>query len=153
MPGTPEERLAELGLAIPASSPPKANYTNCVQVGTLLFVAGKGPSDLSLKGKLGREFSTTEGAAIARGVGLEVLGAVREYLGTLDRVRRVVRVQAFINATEEYDEHHIALDGFSDLMVDVFGDAGIHTRSVFGAMSLRGSLPLITECIFEVAES
>lgn len=80
------------------------------------------------------------------------MAAVRGHLGTLDRVRRVVRVQAFVNATEEYEEHHLALDGFSDLMVEVFGDAGIHTRSVFGAMSLRGNLPLIAECIFEVTD-
>lgn len=119
-------------------------------MGSLLFVAGKGPADATLIGKVGREFTTDEGFAICRSVGLEVLAAVRDHLGSLDRVRRVVRVQGFINATEEFASHHLVLDGLSGLMVEVFGDAGIHTRSVFGAASLRGNLPVIAEAIFEV---
>lgn len=146
-----ERRLDELGIVLPASSAPRGAYTSCVQVGALLFVAGKGPSDPATAGKLGRDLTTAQGAAVARTVGLEVLASVREFLGTLDAVRRVVRVQAFVHATPDYEEHHLAADGLSELFVDVFGDAGIHTRSVLGAVSLRGGLPVVAECLFEVA--
>ncbi|WP_246056349.1 RidA family protein [Cellulomonas cellasea] len=146
-----EARLNELGIVLPDVSAPQGAYTNCVQVGSLLFVAGKGPSDPHTAGKLGREHTTADGMALARDVGLEVLAVVREFLGSLDRVTRVVRVQAFVNATEDYAEHHLVLDGLSTLFVDVFGDAGVHTRSVLGAVSLRGGLPIVTECLFEVA--
>ncbi|MFS0699715.1 RidA family protein [Cellulomonas sp. 179-A 4D5 NHS] len=147
-----EARLTELGITLPGASAPQAAYTNCVQVGALLFVAGKGPGDPQAVGKLGRELTTVQGAGLARAVGLGVLAAVRGFLGSLDRVERVVRVQAFVNATEDFTEHHLAVDGLSELFVDVFGDSGIHTRSVLGAVSLRGGLPIIAECLFEVDE-
>ena len=85
-------------------------------------------------------------------MGLEVLAAVRDFLGSLDAVKQVVRVQAFVNATEDYAEHHLAVDGLSELFVEVFGDNGIHTRSVLGVVSLRGGLPIIAECILEIDE-
>jgi enamine deaminase RidA (YjgF/YER057c/UK114 family) len=149
---SPERRLAELGLVLPSASAPQGAYTNCVRVGALLFVSGKGPGDPRTAGKLGRDLTTEDGYAAARAVGVEVLASVRAFLGSLDDVVRVVRVQAFVNATEEFAEHHLALDGLSNLFVDVFGDAGVHTRSVLGAVSLRGGLPIIAECIFEVAD-
>ncbi|WP_456786073.1 RidA family protein [Cellulomonas sp. P5_C5] len=147
-----EARLTELGIVLPEASTPQAAYTNCVQVGALLFVSGKGPSDPATAGKLGRELTTAQGSDLARTVGLEVLAVVRDFLGSLDPVRQVVRVQALVNATEDYAEHHLAVDGLSELFVEVFGDSGIHTRSVLGAVSLRGGLPIIAECIFEVDE-
>ena len=147
-----EARLTELGIVLPDASTPQAAYTNCVRVGALLFVAGKGPSDPRTAGKLGRELTTAQGSDLARTVGLEVLAAVREFLGSLDSVKQVVRVQAFVNATEDYAEHHLAVDGLSELFVEVFGDNGIHTRSVLGVVSLRGGLPIIAECILEVDE-
>ncbi|MCC2315865.1 RidA family protein [Cellulomonas xiejunii] len=152
MPWSAEQRLSELGIDLPPAGSPQAAYASCVQVGALLFVSGKGPGAPVTAGRLGRELTTADGARLARSAGLEVLATVRDFLGSLDEVARVVRVQGFVNATEDYAEHHLALDGLSTLFVDVFGDAGIHTRSVLGAVSLRGGLPIIVECLFEVRD-
>jgi enamine deaminase RidA (YjgF/YER057c/UK114 family) len=151
---TIEQRLAELNIMLPAASDPAANYTNCVESRGLLFVSGKAPRSAPgakpLKGKLGREFTTEEGYELARSTGLDILAAVRLALGSLDRVTRVVKLQGFVNATEEFEEHPQVLNGCSDLMVEVFGDKGVHARSVLGAISVRGGLPIVIESVFEV---
>jgi enamine deaminase RidA (YjgF/YER057c/UK114 family) len=102
------------------------------------------------KGKLGQEFTTDEGYQYARQAGIEVLAVVKSALGTLDAVKRVVKVQGFINATADFEEHHKVLNGCSDLFLDVFGEKGLHARSVLGAASLRANLPVIIDSIFEV---
>ena len=148
-----EDRLKELGILLPAASNPAANYTNCVQTGNLLFVSGKGPltpGGPPPKGHLGREFSTKDGYQFARLTALDILAAVRLELGSLDRVQRVVKLQGFINATPDFEEHPQVLNGASDLMVEVFAERGVHARSVLGATSLRAGLPIIIEAIFEV---
>jgi len=146
-----EERLISLGLSISDASTPAAQYTNFVIVKGLLYISGKGPSG-DPRGKLGKEFKTEEGYIFARQAGLEVLAVVKSALGTLNKVRRVVKIQGFVNATSEYEEHHLVLNGCSDLMIEVFGDQGTHARSVFGATSLRSGLPVIVDSIFEVEE-
>ncbi|EAR08048.1 RidA family protein [Reinekea blandensis] len=148
-----EARLASLGLSLPTASQPQGSYANCVQTGNLLFVAGKGPVSGFVsppKGKLGAQFSVEEGYQFARLTGLDILAAVQLELGSLDRVARVVKLQGFINATADFEQHPKVLDGCSDLMTEVFGEKGRHARSVFGAMSVRGNLPLIIDSIFEV---
>jgi enamine deaminase RidA (YjgF/YER057c/UK114 family) len=151
---TIEQRLEQLRIVLPAASNPAANYANCVEAAGLLFVSGKGPLAAAghkpPKGKLGREFTTKEGYAFARSTGLDILAAVQLALGSLDRVERVVKLQGFVNATEEFEEHPQVLNGCSDLMVEVFGEKGVHARSVAGAVSLRAGLPLIIESVFEV---
>jgi enamine deaminase RidA (YjgF/YER057c/UK114 family) len=147
------KRLKELGITLPSASNPAANYTNCVRSGSLLFVSGKGPlpdGGAHPKGKLGREFTTEQGYAFARSTGLDILAAVQLELGDLERVVRVVRLQGFINATTDFEEHPQVLNGCSDLMVQVFGERGVHARSVLGANSLRANLPVIIESQFEV---
>jgi enamine deaminase RidA (YjgF/YER057c/UK114 family) len=149
---TPEERLIALGIELPPVSAPAAKYTNVVQVGLLLFVSGKGPSprDGNLpKGKLGAEYTTDEGSLFARDTGLEILAVLRDYLGSLNGVKGVVKLQGFINATPEFEEHHKVLNGCSELMLEVFGDAGLHARSVMGAISLWDNLPVIIDSVFE----
>lgn len=148
-----EARLGELGIALPTASNPAANYTNCVQTGDLLFVSGKGPvagEGPAPRGKLGREFTTQQGYEFARLTGLDILAAVQLELGSLDRVRRVVKLQGFVNATPEFEEHPQVLNGASDLMVEVFGERGVHARSVLGATSLRAGLPIVIESLLEV---
>ncbi len=148
-----ETRLKELGIELPPASNPAANYTNCVRTGSLLFVSGKGPLPVegtAPKGKLGAEFETAQGYGFARSAGLDILAAVQLELGTLDRVVRVVRLQGFVNATAEFEEHPQVLNGCSDLMVEVFGPKGVHARSVLGAVSVRANLPVIVESQFEV---
>lgn len=148
-----DERLQELGIALPPASNPAANYTNCVRTGHLLFVSGKGPLPVDgtpPRGKLGREYSTDDGYSFARTTALDVLAAVELELGSLDRVKRVVKLQGFVNATPEFEEHPQVLNGASDLMVEVFGERGVHARSVLGTTSLRAGLPIVIESIFEV---
>lgn len=149
-----KERLHSLAISLPVASNPAANYTNYVLSGNLLFVAGKGPLPVDGKpprGKLGREFSTRQGYAFARSAGLDILGVVAQALGDLERVARVVKLQGFVNATADFEEHAQVLDGCSDLMAEVFGARGLHARSVFGAVSVRANLPVIVDSIFEVA--
>jgi enamine deaminase RidA (YjgF/YER057c/UK114 family) len=150
-----EQRLSDLQITLPAASDPAANYTNCVESNGLFFVSGKGPSAAPgakpPKGKLGREFTTRQGYDFARSTGLDILAVVKLALGNLDRVNRVVKLQGFVNATEDFEEHPQVLNGCSDLMVEVFGNRGVHARSVLGAVSLRGGLPVIIESVFEVA--
>ncbi|WP_195575520.1 RidA family protein [Paenibacillus sp. 1001270B_150601_E10] len=146
-----EQRVEQLGIQLPSASGPAAKYANTVIVNGLLFVSGKGPSG-NPKGKLGSSFSTEEGYAFARETGIEILAVLKETLGSLDRVKRVVKAQGFVNAESSFEEHHKVLNGFSDLMIDVFGEKGLHARSVFGAVSVRDNLPLIIDSIFEVSE-
>ncbi|NQX67665.1 RidA family protein [Paenibacillus alba] len=144
-----EQRLERLGIILPQRSEPAANYSNYVKSDSYLFVSGKGPSG-SPKGKLGQDYSTEAGYHFARSAGIEVLAVIKEALGRLDGVKRVVKIQGFVNATDFYEEHHLVLNGCSDLMCEVFGEQGIHSRSVMGANSLRGNLPVIIESIFEI---
>lgn len=147
-----EARLQELGITLPQSSSPAGKYANAVIVNSIMYVSGKGPAT-DERGKLGVEFTTEQGYDFARNAGLEVLAVVRDVLGSLDRVKRVVKVQGFINASASYQEHHKVLNGFSDLMLDVFGEEhGMHARSVLGAVSVRDQLPLIIDSIFQVEE-
>ncbi|HEY8945166.1 MAG TPA: RidA family protein [Polyangiaceae bacterium] len=145
-----EGRLEQLGIVLPEAAGPAANYANLVQTGTLVFVAGKGPPGKP-KGKLGREYTTEQGYAFARATGLEILAVLRSEFSTLDRLKRVVKLQGFVNATPEFEEHHRVLNGCSDLMAEVLGsEMGSHARSVFGATSLRDNLPIVIDSIFEV---
>jgi len=148
-----DQRLNELGIVLPEASEPTATYANFVQVDRLLFVAGKAPSRINgvgPRGKLGKEFTTEQGYEYARQTGIEILAILKVALGSLDRVKRVVKIQGFVNATPEFEEHHKVLDGCSDLMIEVFGDKGLHARSVLGASSLRDNLPIVVDSIFEV---
>ncbi|MGN7456019.1 RidA family protein [Paenibacillus pasadenensis] len=149
--GQIEEHLLCLGITLPLASNPAASYTNFVIVNGLLFVSGKGPSG-NPKGKLGKDYNTRDGYEFARQTGIEVLAVLKEGLGSLDKVKRVVKVQGFVNAEPDFEEHHLVLNGFSELMFEVFEDKGIHARSVFGATSVRGNLPIIVDSIFEVEE-
>ncbi|MGC4087535.1 MAG: RidA family protein [Polyangiaceae bacterium] len=149
-----DERLRSLGIVLPPATNPAANYTNYVVTGNLLFVAGKGPlpvDDKLPKGKLGREYTADQGYSFARSAGMDILAVVRFALGDLDQVARVVKLQGFVNATPEFEEHAQVLNGCSDLMVEVFGPKGVHARSVFGAVSLRANLPIVVDSIFEIA--
>jgi enamine deaminase RidA (YjgF/YER057c/UK114 family) len=117
----------------------------------MMFVSGKGPNG-NPKGKLGIDYTTEEGYQYARQAGIEVLAVLKSALGSLDKVIRAVKVQGFVNASAEFNEHHKVLNGFSDLLMDVFENKGLHARSVFGAVSVRDNLPIIVDSIFQVEE-
>ncbi|OAB47596.1 RidA family protein [Paenibacillus antarcticus] len=149
MTGVVDARLEALGIVLPKGSEPAANYMNYSIVNGLIYISGKGPSGHP-KGKLGSDYSTEEGYEFGRQAGIEVLAVLNQALGSLDRVSRVIKVQGLINACAEFEEHHLVLNGFSDLMQEVFGEKGLHARSVMGAVSLRGDLPLVVDSIFEI---
>jgi len=149
--GTIEKKLNTLGIVLPSASSPAAKYANYVIVNGLIFISGKGPNG-NPRGKLGQEFTVEQGYDFARNAGIEVLAVLNDALGSLDKVKRVVKVQGFVNAEPEFEEHHKVLNGYSDLMYEVFGDIGSHARSVFGAVSVRNNLPIIVDSIFEVEE-
>jgi enamine deaminase RidA (YjgF/YER057c/UK114 family) len=151
-----ESRLKELGITLPSGSAPAANYANAARTGNLLFISGKAPlpEDGSLpKGRLGREFTAEDGYRFARSAATDVLAVIRAELGSLDAVARIVDVQGFLNTTPEFEDHAKVLNGCSDLFANVFGERGLHSRSVVGATSLRNGLPLVIKTVIEVADS
>ncbi|MFC5702599.1 RidA family protein [Cohnella faecalis] len=148
---TVAERLKTLGIVLPDASEPAARYANFVKVDKLLFLSGKGPAG-NPKGKLGTDYTTEEGYQFARQAGIEVLAVLNSALGSLERVKRAVKIQGFVNASPDFEEHHKVLNGCSDLILDVFGEKGLHARSVLGAVSVRNNLPIIIDSIFEVEE-
>jgi enamine deaminase RidA (YjgF/YER057c/UK114 family) len=149
-----EARLKELNITLPPPGTPMANYVGAVRVGTLLFVSGHGPLRTdgrpSARGKLGRELSVEQGYKVAREVGLNLLSTTRAALGSLDRVKRVVKVLGMVASAEGFNEQPKVINGFSDLMVEVFGDAGKHARSAVGMAELPVGIPVEIEMILEV---
>lgn len=148
-----DARIAELKLVLPDPPKPIATYVPCVQVDKLLYVSGHGPlrPDKTLVcGRVGADFSEQQGKEAARVVGLAMLATVRNYLGTLDRVVRLVKVLGMVNSAPDFQNHPAVINGFSDLMVEVFGDAGKAARSAVGMGSLPGNIAAEVEAIFEI---
>jgi len=152
-----ERRLKELKLDLGKVSSPVANYVNAVRTGNLLFLSGKGPrmgrDGRRPQGKVGRDYTAEEAYQHARSVGLDLLAVMRDELGSLDRVKRVVKLLGMVNATPEFSDHPKVINGCSDLFVQVFGEAGRHARSAVGMGSLPMGIPVEIECIVEVAAS
>jgi len=148
-----EKRLKQLGIALDPVTPPVANYVNAVRTGNLLFLSGKGPSAVAgvrPRGKLGREFSVEQGYAFARSVGLALLAVLRSELGSLDRVKRVVKLLGMVNAEPDFADQPQVINGCSDLFVEVFAERGRHARSAVGMGSLPMGIPVEIEVIVEV---
>ena len=146
-------RLRELGLTLPPSPPEAGTYVNAVRTGNLLFLAGHVPfrADGSLvMGKLGRDLDAAAGYEAARLAGLGVLSTITREAGSLDRVRRLVRVLGVVNATADFVEHTQVVNGASDLFVAIWGDAGRHARLAVGVASLPFDLALEIEVIAEL---
>jgi len=150
-----EARLKELGIVLPPQATPLANYVPGVRVGNLLYLSGHGPEREgrpTARGKLGRDLSVEEGYAVAREVGLNLLGSARSLLGSLDRVERVVKVLGMVNSVDGFGAQPKVINGFSDLMVEVFGDRGRHARSAVGMAELPMGIPVEIEMILEVQD-
>lgn len=152
---THEERLAALGVTLPPPFRDEANRVRALRSGIHVFMSGHGPLGAGnvpmVTGKLGRELSTAQGRDAARLAGLCCLSTLRAYLGSLNPVVRVVRVIGFINCAPGFNTPSDVLHGFSDLMIEVFGDAGRHTRSAIGVAELYADIPVEIEALFEVA--
>ena len=148
-----DERLRELGIELPEPPPPVGNYIGAVTVGNLVFLSGHGPRSASgeySSGKIGGELTPEQGQEEARQVGLNMLATLRAEIGDLDRVRRVVKVLGMVNAAPDFRNHPKVIDGFSDLMVEVFGEKGRGARSAVGMGSLPFQIPVEVEMIVEI---
>jgi enamine deaminase RidA (YjgF/YER057c/UK114 family) len=149
---TAEARLKEKNITLPVVPPPVANYVDSVRVGNLLFLSGNTPdAQWKFKGKVGKDMTVQEGYETARQVGLIMLAKVRNALGSLDRVKRVVKVLGMVNSPEGFGDQPRVVNGFSDLMVEVFGEAnGKHARSAVGMAGLPFNNAVEVEMIVEV---
>jgi enamine deaminase RidA (YjgF/YER057c/UK114 family) len=149
-----EARLKELKLTLPSPAKPVANYVGAVRVGSLLFVSGHGPirdGRPTLRGKVGKDLSVEQGYQAAREVGLNLLSTVQAALSSLDKVKRVVKVLGMVNSAEGFGDQPKVINGFSDLMVEVFGEAiGKHARSAVGMAELPMGIPVEIEMVLEV---
>ena len=150
-----EARLRELGIELPPVAPPLGTYVRAVRAGNLLFLAGHGPwqgDRPAFVGKVGRDFTVEDGAQAARLVGLGLLASTRAALGSLDRVKRVVKVLGMVNAVDGFGDQPKVINGCSDLLVEVFGQAGRHARSAVGMGSLPGGIAVEIEMIVEIKD-
>ena len=150
-----ENRIEELGITLPESPQPIANYVPTVQTGNLLFVAGLGPAaredGSTPSGKVGKDLTLEEGYEAARLVGINLLSRLKSSLGDLDRVERIVKLLSMVNCTPEFNQQPQVANGCSDLLVEVFGEKGRHARSAVGMASLPNDIPVEIEMIVEIS--
>lgn len=146
---TPEEKIKQLGLTIPEVSQPIANYVKWKQVGNLLYLAGSGPK---IYGKVGADLSVEQGYQAARDTGMEIIAVLKAATGDLSRIKQFVKVLGMVNATPEFTAQPAVINGFSDLMVEVFGEKGKHARSAVGVGSLPNNMAVEIEVIVELEE-
>jgi enamine deaminase RidA (YjgF/YER057c/UK114 family) len=151
----PETRVSELKLELPPAPKPVAVYKPVVISGNLAYVSGHGPlkPDKSLiTGRVGAGLDLDAGKAAARQTGLAILATLRSELGSLDRVKRVIKVLGMVNCTSEFQDHPKIINGCSELFADVFGpENGIGARSAVGMASLPGNIAVEIEAVFEIA--
>ncbi len=153
MTDTPEDRLVQLKLTLPQAPKAVAVYKTAVQVGNLLYVSGHGPlkEDKTLiTGRLGKDMTLEQGYAAAKQTGLAILSTVKETLGSLNKVKRLIKSFGMVNCTDDFLDQPKVINGYSELMKEVFGDAGIGARSAVGHNSLPGNIAVEIEAIFEV---
>jgi enamine deaminase RidA (YjgF/YER057c/UK114 family) len=149
-----EARLKQLGIELPSPPTPMGSYVTAVRAGRLLFLSGHGPTrngHVVHRGRVGRDLTIEQGQEAARLTGLNLLASIRRALGSLDRVRRIVKVLGMVRCTEDFVDHPKVINGFSDLMVEVFGEAGRHARSAVGMTSLPSGIAVEIEMVVEVA--
>ena len=146
-----EATLKQKNIVLPPVPKPQGNYIRAVRSGNLLFTAGSGPGPAAPKGKLGREVTVEQGYDAARLCGLNLLAAVRENLGSLDKVTRVVKVLGMVNSADGFGDQPKVVNGCSDLLVEVFGEAiGKHARSAVGMAALPNNICVEIEMVLEV---
>ncbi len=150
---TPEERLNSLGIELPAAAAPAANYVPYVITGNLLFISGQGPSGpngFEYTGKVGDTRSVEDGIAAARLVAINILAQAKAATGDLARIVRCVKLGAFVNCTPDFSDQPKVINGASDLMVEVLGDAGRHARFAVGAPNLPFDMTVEIDAVFEI---
>lgn len=153
-----ERKLEALGLSLPPIPQPLANYVPLVRTGNLLFVSGHGPGVVTdgklsfIQGKLGKDLDVEQGYDAARQVMLNILQSLKQELGDLDKVKRVVKLLGFVNCTPDFPDQPKVINGASDLLVDVFGERGRHARSAVGMQQLPFGIAVEIEMVVEVED-
>lgn len=148
-----ESRLVELGFVLPPVPKPGGIYKPVVQVGNLLYVSGHGPlrpDGTLITGKVGLDLSEEEGFEAAKAVGLTILATIKSQLGSLDRIQRTIKTLGMVNCTPDFLRHPAVINGFSQLLRDVYGEDGVGARSAVGMGSLPGNIAVEVEVIFEL---
>jgi enamine deaminase RidA (YjgF/YER057c/UK114 family) len=155
-PGDVEARLKDLGISLPAASPPVANYVPAVRTGNLIFLAGTAPQNpdgTRITGKVGTDLTVDQGYQAARLVGINLLSSLKAAVGDLNNVKRIVKVFGMVNADPTFTDHPTVINGISDLMVAVFGDCGKHARTAVGMGSLPFGIAVEIDMVVEVADT
>lgn len=150
---SPIERLARLEIVVPPPPPPIANFVTHVIEGNLLFLSGQGPQEADgflHRGKVGVDVTTDEAYAHARLVGINLISVMQTALGDLGRVRRITKLFGMVNSAPDFADHPTVINGCSDLLIDVFGDRGVHARSAVGQGSLPGNITVEIEAIVAI---
>lgn len=148
-----DARIAELGVVLPPTPAPGGVYTPVVVVDRMAYVSGQvpyGPDGKLIIGRVGAEMTEEQGAAAARAVALTMLATIKASLGSLNRIRRIVKVLGMVNSTPDFQKHPAVMNGFSNTMVEIFGDAGKAARSAVGMGSLPYNVPVEVEAILEL---
>ncbi len=148
-----EKRIKDLGIELPEPTQPVANYVKAVVTGNLVFLAGHGPSTADgtlITGKIGKDMTQEEGYEAARLAGISMLSTLKSTIGDLNRVNRIVKVLGMVNCVEGYGNQPEVINGFSDLMVEVFGENGKHARAAVGMSSLPRNIAVEIEMIVEL---
>lgn len=146
---TPEARLAEMGIELPAVKEPVANFVKWRQVGNLIFLSGEGSDQ---KGKLGKDLTVDEGYEAARDTGIKIIATLQAATGDLSRIKQFVKVHGMVNSTPDFYEQPAVINGFSDLMVEVFEEKGKHARAAVGHATLPFNIAVEIEVIVEVMD-
>jgi len=148
-----DERMKDLGISLPEVAKPVASYAPAVLSGTYLFVSGQLPTvegKLKAEGRVGEEVTVDEARDCARTAVLNGLAAARKLLGSLDRIRRVVRIAGYVRSGDTFKDHPKVVNGASDVLQEIFGEAGVHARSAIGCSSLPLGAPVEVEMILEI---
>ena len=149
----PEVKLKELNITLPVIGKPIANYVHVVRSGNLLFLASKGPSNVKgefTTGKVGKDLTIEEGQAAARLTAINQMAVLKAELGDLNKVKRIVKVLGMVNCEADFKDHPKVINGFSDLVVQVFGEKGKHARSAVGMCSLPMNMAVEIELVVEL---
>lgn len=150
-----ESNLKKSGIVLPVPSKPVANYVNAVRVGNLLYLAGKGPKradGTDITGKVGKDLTIQEGYDAARSTAIQHLAVIKAELGSLNKVKRVVKVLGMVNCESNFTDQPKVINGYSDTMVEIFGEKGKHARSAVGMYALPNNIAVEVEVIIEVED-
>ncbi|MCP4169578.1 MAG: RidA family protein [Fuerstiella sp.] len=150
-----EARIKELGLTLPSAPAAAGTYSPVVIIDKLAYVSGQGPigsEGTLLRGRVGDDVTEEQGVFAARTVGLTMLATIKDQLGSLDRVKRIIKVLGMVNSSADFQNHPKVINGFSDLMVEIWGEEGRAARSAVGMGSLPGNITVEIEAILELTE-